>query len=469
MQCVKRKLFALAVLAMVAFTPNVSFAAGTCECFCGATGSGATSADQATPEQCRKTCDSLAGDYKMIGCFTDDSDYPVESDKCWTAKECDDWSEEYNGVSVGATWGTVFPADCSVTKSSSEPMHYCYADDVPYDLNIHIGNVTEVQNLPEYINVIYTWMLPAASLVAVVMMMIGGLQYTLSRGKSKYIEKAKTRITNAITGIVILMSAYVILNLIDPRLVSFETLKIPLIKKVTMLDATSSCERLEDYGYTIEPVAAGSEACGNKGTIKDDSLLKDNALGSWKIGDTCDYYSCETPGTTCTAYHGTNMCFACAGNFSPSESSCNALDKSTGGGTTTSPYYEYCRYTPEKTHASAEGDLDSGTCYGVQNPSTSTSEQYLNCSLARTKSELHYREGELKGPCEYYETLKAAIYPLNDNLNTKPYREAFEEICSNDVCGVAEESDAVRCNFSITNPGSDDETYTCASVFPSTK
>lgn len=89
-----------------------------------------------------------------------------------------------------------------------------------------------VNFIAEYVNAAYGWLLGAAALVAVVMMMIGGLQYVMARGKSKYIEAAKTRITNAITGMVLLLATYSMLNLVDPRLTSLDSIGITDVKQI---------------------------------------------------------------------------------------------------------------------------------------------------------------------------------------------------------------------------------------------
>ncbi len=94
------------------------------------------------------------------------------------------------------------------------------------------GSQTSVNFIAEYINAVYGWILGAAALVAVVMMMLGGLQYVLARGKPKYIEKAKTRITNAITGIVLLLAAYNIAFLIDPRLTNLTEIGVTNVEGI---------------------------------------------------------------------------------------------------------------------------------------------------------------------------------------------------------------------------------------------
>lgn len=112
------------------------------------------------------------------------------------------------------------------------------------------GKYVSVNFLAEYINAIYGWTLAAGALVAVVMMMLGGLQYVLSRGKSKYIEKAKTRITNAITGLVLLLAAYNIAFLIDPATVTLDSLQI---KNVAQIEASIEEQGGEEEASSITP------------------------------------------------------------------------------------------------------------------------------------------------------------------------------------------------------------------------
>jgi hypothetical protein len=438
MPCVKRKLLALALVAFTIFLPKVSFAESTsCECFCGATGVGAVDKKSTTPDACLATCTKDKQQY--VGCFTDPAEYPVESDKCWTKTECSQWSENRGGENITADWGAVIPFDCGKAKTSGEEMHYCYAKDTPYNLNVVIGSTTQVGNLPTYINAVYAWLLPAASLVAVVMMMIGGLQYVMARGKSKYIDAAKTRITNAITGLVLLLSAYVLLNLVDPRFTRFQSLQVPLIKQVVMLDPTSSCERLADYGYTIGPASSStadsSALCGGKGKITSVDGLKDNALGSWKLNDVCDYQKCSIAGTSCMDIGEANVCFACSANQSPSEGICALLEKEDPD----KPVY--CRYDATDSIVTTSGSSTGGACYGIQNQGSGLSEQYLNCAKARADA----AKSTSNPACKYYETLEISRLLDNREINTEQYAGLLQEICQDDPCGLAPSGS--RCGY----------------------
>ncbi len=429
MSCVKRKLIAVVALVFLACSPRVSFAASdTCMCFCGEVGEGAVQTNTMTRDSCQENCADNEVEY--IGCFTDSAQYPVESNVCWTKEECEAWSDDRNGETVTATWGDVFPADCSRTQSSLAEMHYCYANDVPYDLNIDIGSVTQVENLPQYINVVYTWLLPAASLVAVVMMMIGGLQYTLARGKPKYIDKAKTRITNAITGVVILLSIFVILNLIDPRLVSFDALKIPLVKEVVILDPTSSCERLEDYGYTIEPSEDIEDdayrKCGGHGVIQSKVGLKENALGSWDEGDSCEFNKCDD-GESCVADGDSNSCFSCADipEETATATTCAAIEQFEDE-TGTQIYCEY--------NAALKSCTTAGTGIALS--------QGFSCRALRSSARQTVNNSASQLGCNVYNGLEigynAMIGVTIDDITEDSGAVLLERICNEDLCKIGD-------------------------------
>ena len=478
MPCVKRSLLALAAVALLTFFPKATFASTstTCECFCGEEGFGTIGASISSPKACQESCADLETPQRYVGCFTDQADYPDQSDKCWTEKECSDWSSEIRGERVTADWGTSMPYDCAYSKDGDQ-MRYCYGQDPKYQLNIAIGSVPEIENLPEYINAIYTWLLPAASLIAVVMMMIGGLQYALSRGKSKYIDKAKTRITNAITGLVILLSVFVILNLIDPRLTVLNALKIPLIKTSVILDAGSSCESLDAAGYGITPTPDPRITfCGTSGTVTDVSDLNDNAVGSWENGNVCSFQYCAS-GKTCIKESETNVCRSCAEITNPGTSTCGSIQKVSGA--MDGDRLVYCIY---------DKVLNSCTTAGFDFTTSEDSVQGFTCrklerSFANTmvSGGTHEEfektgEGTLSG-CSAYEKLKFGY--LDDDtatgrdltittINTKEGSTLLKKLCNEDPCSIGaflEESYKtdvnIRCEYKKFKVSESEIQYLC--------
>lgn len=108
---------------------------------------------------------------------------------------------------------------------------YCYAkQDINYTPQISIGGTT-ITNLGDYIAKAYNYALGFVLMIAIIMTMIGGVQYIMARGGGG-VGAAKKRIGNAILGVVLLLCAYLILNTISPAIVKLSLPRVPLIKKI---------------------------------------------------------------------------------------------------------------------------------------------------------------------------------------------------------------------------------------------
>jgi hypothetical protein len=76
------------------------------------------------------------------------------------------------------------------------------------------GGLTSSQSLPELIANAIRLMLLFAGAIAVVFVIIGGYQYLTSGGNEESAEKGQKTLTNAVIGVVIVVLAYVIINVI---------------------------------------------------------------------------------------------------------------------------------------------------------------------------------------------------------------------------------------------------------------
>ena len=77
-----------------------------------------------------------------------------------------------------------------------------------------------------YFGEIYKWAVPAIGVIAVIMIMIAGFQWMLAGGNATKVSAAKTRMTNSVVGLILVIGAYSILNFINPALVKSPKLKI---------------------------------------------------------------------------------------------------------------------------------------------------------------------------------------------------------------------------------------------------
>ena len=74
-------------------------------------------------------------------------------------------------------------------------------------------------NFGQLISTIFTWSLNILGIVVFVMIFYAGFQWFTAAGNTAKVNEARDRITNAITGAIVLLAAYIILYTINPDLV----------------------------------------------------------------------------------------------------------------------------------------------------------------------------------------------------------------------------------------------------------
>ena len=89
----------------------------------------------------------------------------------------------------------------------------------------------DVPFLADYISGIYKYAVGVASVIAAVMMMVGGFQYLTAGGDANRVSAGKEKITNALVGLFLSLGTYLILFTINPDLVSLRALQIRTVKQ----------------------------------------------------------------------------------------------------------------------------------------------------------------------------------------------------------------------------------------------
>ena len=114
--------------------------------------------------------------------------------------------------------------------------------------------------LPEYINYLFVFGLGIIGVIALAVMMFGGIQYILAAGNVGKTTEAKEWIKASLTGLIIALFSYIILLTINPDLVQFKTLNITPIQK-TSEEIASACGGLgQAWGYYTDE--SDCAACG---------------------------------------------------------------------------------------------------------------------------------------------------------------------------------------------------------------
>ncbi len=84
--------------------------------------------------------------------------------------------------------------------------------------------LTSTSTLPYLIQYIYEWGIAVGGLATFIALVSAGFQYLTSAGDPTKMGEARSKITSAILGLVLLLSSWLILNTINPELTTFQSL-----------------------------------------------------------------------------------------------------------------------------------------------------------------------------------------------------------------------------------------------------
>ena len=93
---------------------------------------------------------------------------------------------------------------------------------------------TEIREgtLAKYISSFYKWSVTAVAILAVIMIMISGLQWIFAAGNPPAIAKAKDQMISAILGLILILLCIPLLKMINPALVRLSSFQISEIRRI---------------------------------------------------------------------------------------------------------------------------------------------------------------------------------------------------------------------------------------------
>ncbi len=434
---------ALMLLATVSITQPV-FAEETekaCECYCGTDKTGAVSKGGLAESDCRDLCRESSTIY--VGCFEKGND-PSKNPRCWSASEC---TADVVNVPVPGTIGTEEKSSVYAGQSAycKEGQGYCLNPAIPIDLSVPIGNLTHASSVGEYIEGLYIWLIGAASLIAVLIFMIGGVEYLLARGNTSQVTRAKERMINAVIGIVLLLCSYAIAAFIDPSLVKFKDMQVPKIKTVAFIDGASTCKTLSDIGVRLDPLRGG---CGEKSKIPEGGLdYLDDEYKSMDIsveeGDECIWDDCaEGVCMYDSSAAGDYSCKKCediyddgkaSGGVDANNTNCARMVPAQPETTGVQNDFYSCKLLKKEYGVSLVSDMCGTFVY----PESSS---HLDCAQLRAAA------GK-DNPCEAYE--KIIIRMGGDKTEITTFDDGTGNFYVRDYC----QKDSQFCRFGINNSG----------------
>jgi len=140
------------------------------------------------------------------------------------------------------------------------------------------GDYLEIGFIGQYIAGLYSWMLGAGTLIAVVMVMIGGLQYMIGKGVGD-VQKGKDRIKNAVIGLVLLLGSYTILYTVNPDLILLQPILVEQVQVVPFEFYDSNLKDCPDVEGMVKPCTGATEIAepGGKWTKELSDLVNEVA------------------------------------------------------------------------------------------------------------------------------------------------------------------------------------------------
>lgn len=84
--------------------------------------------------------------------------------------------------------------------------------------------------ISKYVKAVYDYLLSIVGITAAIVLMVGGIMWLTAGGSSEKVSQAKSWISGSLTGMVLALTSYLILQTINPQLVSFTPTDVPQIK-----------------------------------------------------------------------------------------------------------------------------------------------------------------------------------------------------------------------------------------------
>ncbi len=132
------------------------------------------------------------------------------------------------------------------------------ADEFKPIVNIPTVDTGDNQTLPGYLNSLFTLAISIAAVLAVIMVVVGGLRY-MSTDSVMGKHEGKDQITSAVLGLILLLTSWLILYVINPSILNLNALSsLQRLKDSGVINDTSSGERgvtepAKDGTSTIPP------------------------------------------------------------------------------------------------------------------------------------------------------------------------------------------------------------------------
>lgn len=161
--------------------------------------------------------------------------------------------------------------------------------------------------LGRYMLAIINYALAAVAILATVVLMGGGLLWLTSRGDSGQVSKAKGLIGGSITGLILLLCSWIILNTINPKLTEFQSIDTKVVEPenyqiMTCCHPTNGPTYVKIETKDGKKIALGGVNKGKEIKCKSDTpeCTNDNVCAAYNSDNGKNGYKCVPDNFCCS-------------------------------------------------------------------------------------------------------------------------------------------------------------------------
>jgi hypothetical protein len=180
---------------------------------------------------CREGDRCMSGGAQIGSCIVLPRDFPKQEVLGTTIQAGNMICRADNGAAI-TTPPTA--ADKDKDKKAAPPV------EPRFTVNIPTVNLTSIQTnagsvdipwLADYLTGVYRYAVFFASILAAVILIIGGVQWLTAAGDAGRVGAAQKKIINSVVGLVLVLGSYLVLSTINPNLVALKPLRIKTVPK----------------------------------------------------------------------------------------------------------------------------------------------------------------------------------------------------------------------------------------------
>lgn len=247
-----------------------TFAAGTCVCTTNDADCRAVflSSTQQSTSGCKEACTKDIGKNLTLSEFADGTEGEILASTCGQKHSVFLTSKTASGTGTPSTPAT---PSATITPTLNVPI-----PGLTFSKATATSTSVKSSFLADYLTAVYQFLIYASITIAIVMVMVGGLQYAVAASGGD-VSKGKTRIMNALTGLVLLLGVYLILYTTNPQLTLLKSIELQNVQTVEVPEH-------EGDVITDEEIASSGQSTSSVrvcSTVDSCKLLCAKGKGEW--------------------------------------------------------------------------------------------------------------------------------------------------------------------------------------------